>query len=154
MEVDDGNTADKIAEIQSHLKEEGVVPQSTTPTPQQQQASSGTTGSSSNFNNNCYSSLPTMVGLQSAIAPSPDPSSQVGTQSRLHFYHFYHGSSSLQQGCAMQSQLWESDNHRLMSNTAVLKIQAISKRHFYVTQTQSCYSSTYTPSTLDYIRVH
>lgn len=86
MEVDDGNTADKIAEIQSHLKEEGVVPQSTTPTPQQQQASSGTAGSSSNFNNNCYSSLPTMVGLQSAIAPSPDPSSQVGTQSRLHFF--------------------------------------------------------------------
>lgn len=73
MEIDDGNTAKKIAEIQSQLKEEGIVPQSNAPTPTQQHGSSTTT----NFNNNCYSSLPTMVGLQSAVAPSPDPSSQV-----------------------------------------------------------------------------
>ena len=80
MEIDDGNTAKKIAEIQSQLKEEGVVPQSTTPTPtqqQQHQQQGTTTSTTTNFNNNCYSSLPTMVGLQSAVAPSPDPSCQV-----------------------------------------------------------------------------
>lgn len=70
MEVDDGNTKQKIADIQLHIKEEGAIPRSVTPTPM------AVTNSSTSVNNSCYSSLPTMVGLQSAVAPSPDSSSQ------------------------------------------------------------------------------
>ena len=68
MEVDDGNTKQKIADIQSHIKDEGSISRSMTPTPIP-------TSSSSN-NNSCYSSLPTMVGLQSAVAP--ESAKQVG----------------------------------------------------------------------------
>lgn len=64
MEID-GSAKEKIAEIQSHMKEEG------TPAP-----ALPSTSSSTPVNNSCYSSLPTMVGLNSAVAPSPDPSSQ------------------------------------------------------------------------------
>ena len=75
MEVDDGNTKQKIADIQSHIKEEGSIPRSLTPTP------SGTGNSS---NNSCYSSLPTMVGLQSAVAPTTDSTIQVGWKMRYY----------------------------------------------------------------------
>ena len=61
----DGSAKQKIAEIQSHMKEEGTLP------------APPSSSTSSSANNSCYSSLPTMVGLNSAVAPSPDPSSQV-----------------------------------------------------------------------------
>jgi len=67
MEVDDGKTREKIEKVQSQLKEESASTQ-----PIAVSSATGTTSSSSA----CYNSLPTMVGLNSVLAPSPGSASQ------------------------------------------------------------------------------